>query len=356
MSFLDAKAFLLALLEHSVDGVLAIDTQGTVLVWNAALENMFGKPRADAIGQPLFDVLEFLGETGGDWSIREAMSGKTCRTEEQPFFLPETGREGWYQATYAPLSNVDGELVGVLALIRDVSDNRRRLEGALADARKREESLKLQLRRRDTPLSSPALPAPRTQNPVKPRNLPDSTRLPSWLEQGDDHALPPALRSSPASSPPRGTEPRPASRGNVPPFVETPEPPPGSSPNPAFESGPAEFGGDSPIFDADAALAYVGEPAVLEDLIQGFIVSLPEFVREMDHAVGRHDISAVLEHAEDVRKAVTTLGGVRATRIAVRLEAVALEGRQDGVERTWWRLRRELAVFRETLRNHRKAA
>ncbi|HET9232880.1 MAG TPA: PAS domain-containing protein [Candidatus Eisenbacteria bacterium] len=355
MSFLDAKAFLLALLEHSVDGVLAIDTQGTVLVWNAALENMFGKPRADAIGQPLFDVLEFLGETGGDWSIRETMSGKTCRTEEQPFFLPETGREGWYQATYAPLCNADGELVGVLALIRDVSDNRRKLEGALADARKREESLKLQLRRRDTPLSSPALPAPPTQNPVKPRSMPDA-RLPSWLEQGPDQALPPALRSSTASPMPRDPESAPANRASLPPFLGSHEPSPGSSPNPAVEAGPAEFGGDSPIFDADAAFSYVGDPGVLEDLIQGFIVSLPEFVREMDHAVGRHDISAVLEHAEDVRKAVTTLGGVRATRIAVRLEAVAAEGKQEGVERTWWRLRRELAVFRETLRNHRKAA
>ena len=77
MSFLDAKAFLLELLEHSVDGVLAIDTQGTILVWNAALETMFGKPRANAVGQPLFDALEFLAETGGDWSIRESLIGKT---------------------------------------------------------------------------------------------------------------------------------------------------------------------------------------------------------------------------------------------------------------------------------------
>ena len=347
MSFLDAKAFLLALLEHSVDGVLAMDTQGTVLVWNAALENMFGKPRANAIGQPLFEVLEFLGETGGDWSIREAMSGKTCRTEEQPFFLPETGREGWYQATYAPLCDAEGDVVGVLALIRDVSENRRKLEGALADARKREESLKLQLRRRDTPVSSPALQAPATQNPVKSKGMPDSSRLPSWLEEDLDRALPPALRGPDSGAP---------SRAIVPPSPESSESSPASRPDPEIEAAPAEFGGDSPIFDAEAALAYVGDPAVLEDLIQGFIVSLPEFVREMDHAVGRQDNSAVLEHAEDVKKAVTTLGGVRATRIALRLEAVAAEGKSDGIERTWWRLRRELAVFRETLRNRRRAA
>ena len=55
MSFLDAKTFLLELLEHSVDGVLAVDTQGTIVVWNAALERMFGKPRTATIGQPLFD-------------------------------------------------------------------------------------------------------------------------------------------------------------------------------------------------------------------------------------------------------------------------------------------------------------
>src|SRR5262247_1998458 len=134
MSFLDAKTFLLELLEHSVDGVLAVDTQGTVVVWNGALERMFGKPRSAAIGQPVFDVLAFLGETGEDWSIRESLWGQECRTEEKKFFLPETGREGWYQAWYTPLRDGDGEIVGVLGLIRDITEARQKLETALTEA------------------------------------------------------------------------------------------------------------------------------------------------------------------------------------------------------------------------------
>jgi HPt (histidine-containing phosphotransfer) domain-containing protein len=142
----------------------------------------------------------------------------------------------------------------------------------------------------------------------------------------------------------------------LPAFLESPSPQPDPEPILDIKAGPAEFGGDAPIFDQDAALAYVGDAEILEELMQGFIVSLPEFVREMDHAVGRRDYEAVVSHAVDVRKAVVALGAVRATRIATRLESLTQDGKYDEVERTWWRLRRELAVFRETLKTSRKAA
>ena len=348
MSFLDAKTFLLELLEHSVDGVLAVDTQGTVVVWNAALERMFGKPRSSAIGQPVFDVLSFLGETGEDWSIRESMWGQECKTEEKKFFLPETGREGWYQAWYTPLRDPDGEIIGVLGIIRDVTEVRQKIEAALAEAQSREEALKRELRRREAPpspsrsQSPPAPPVPRALPPGLQGATPPS-RKPSSRPQA---SLPPALQT-PASS---------NDTVELPSFLESPKPQPDAEPILKIEGGPSEFGGEAPVYDHDAALAYVGDPEILEELVQGFIVSLPEFVREMDHAVGRRDFEAVLANAEDVRKAVVTLGGVRATRIATRLEALTREGKLDEVERTWWRLRRELAVFRETLKTSRKAA
>ena len=341
MSFLDAKTFLLELLEHSVDGVLAVDTQGTVVVWNAALEGMFGKSRGSAIGQPVFDVLAFLGETGEDWSIRESMWGQECQTEEKKFFLPETGREGWYQAWYTPLRNPQGDIVGVLGLIRDVTEARQKLDTGLAEAQSREESLRRELRRRETP-SSPSRP--------RPAGIPTAPELPPALQSPPPpksrSTLPPALQTP--ASPPDPLE--------LPAFLEAPAPQPDAEPILKIEGGPSEFGGDAPIYDHDAALAYVGDPEVLEELVQGFIVSLPEFVREMDHAVGRREFETVLANAEDVRKAVVTLGGVRATRIATRLESLTRDGKVEEVERTWWRLRRELAVFRETLKTSRKAA
>jgi PAS domain S-box-containing protein len=335
MSFLDAKTFLLELLEHSVDGVLAVDTQGTIVVWNAALERMFGKPRTATIGQPLFDVLSFMGETGDDWSIRESMWGQDCRTEERRFFLPETGREGWYEAQYTPLRNPNGEIVGVLGILRDVTEVRKKLEAGLAEALAREEALKHELRRREAAAT-------------RPRTAPPEPALPPGL-QGTPPSKPtlPPARQTPPSAPPSPI---------LPAFLESPSPQPDPEPILDIKAGPAEFGGDAPIFDQDAALAYVGDAEVLEELVQGFIVSLPEFVREMDHAVGRRDFAAVLSHATDVRKAVVALGAVRATRIATRLETLTQDGKFEEVERTWWRLRRELAVFRETLKTSRKAA
>jgi PAS domain-containing protein len=329
------------------------------------------------MGQPLLEVLAFLSETGEDWSIRESMCGQTCRTAEQPFFLPETGREGWYEAQYTPLRRASGEIVGVLCILRDITEAKKKLEAAQAPSSRPvapalqprvtppavEPKLTPSAQPRvlpSAPKRTPGAPGPKTARPAPvapPASpvLPPSSLLPPALRgRPPGVAMPPhPLVAPPAPAPPEPVAPDPVAQD---PEVETPSEAALPTVSPSIAAGPSEFGGDAPIFDREAALGYVGDAAVLEELIQGFIVSLPEFVREMDHAVGRRDITAVIDHAADVKKAVVTLGGVRAIRIADRLESMTPEAKFEDVERTWWRLRRELAVFRETLRTSRKAA
>ena len=321
MQFLDAKSFLLHLLEHSQDGVLAADAQGQIVVWSPALEQLFGKNKSSAIGQPLFEVLSFLRETGEDWSVREGLAGRAAISRGQKFFLPETGREGWYDARYVPLRNSDGEVVGVLGIFRDRTEAHRLLEQT------REETL-----RRPDGASRGVSPAAKRPG-----------------------AAPSSLPASPSPSPRRLPPVPPVPR--VPPRAARATPPPkpaaaASGPPPA----PAESGGDAQIWDRKAALDYAGDPGVLEELIEGFIVSLPEFVREMDDVMARGDMPGLGDHAEDVKKAAEALGGVRAARMASLLATAVKDGDLEEVQPLWWRLRRELAVLREALLTVRKIA
>ncbi len=48
----------------SSDGIVAVDRPGRVRVWSAAMERISGVPAADAVGAPVDDLLELVGEGG----------------------------------------------------------------------------------------------------------------------------------------------------------------------------------------------------------------------------------------------------------------------------------------------------
>ncbi|MBI5566150.1 MAG: PAS domain S-box protein [Chloroflexi bacterium] len=52
----DSEARFRAIVEQATDGIVLADEQGTVIEWNHALEQVTGIPRAEALGQPVWDV------------------------------------------------------------------------------------------------------------------------------------------------------------------------------------------------------------------------------------------------------------------------------------------------------------
>ncbi len=47
------KEFSERLLENSTDGILSLDAQGNVTVWNKTLEDLSGRRKADVLGKPV---------------------------------------------------------------------------------------------------------------------------------------------------------------------------------------------------------------------------------------------------------------------------------------------------------------
>ncbi len=50
------KEFSERLLENSTDGILSLDAQGNVTVWNKTLEDLSGRRKADVLGKPVRQV------------------------------------------------------------------------------------------------------------------------------------------------------------------------------------------------------------------------------------------------------------------------------------------------------------
>jgi len=99
-----------AILANIAEGIVAIDRDGGVVLWNAAAERVTGVPAAEAMGRPVVDVLGRNLEVGG-----------------QPGRLVPIARgneEVWLSVTEAVMRDPAGAVAGRIFAFRDISADR----------------------------------------------------------------------------------------------------------------------------------------------------------------------------------------------------------------------------------------
>jgi len=124
------------LLDASVDGIVAFDRDCRYTAWNRAMEHISGKKSADVLGRNAFEVFPFLKDTGEDKCFYEALAGKSSVSENRPYTIPETGREGFFRGYYSPLYDEHNQIAGGVAIIRDITE-RKRAEAEAEEAHQR---------------------------------------------------------------------------------------------------------------------------------------------------------------------------------------------------------------------------
>lgn len=127
--------FLKCLLEANVDGIIAFDREFRYTTWNRAMERISGVKREDVLGKCAFDLFACLTDTGEDRYYREALSGSSVVAENRPYLIPQSGRQGFFDGYYSPRHDERGEVIGGVAIIRDITD--RKLEASALDDHKR---------------------------------------------------------------------------------------------------------------------------------------------------------------------------------------------------------------------------
>lgn len=110
------------LLLDSQDGIFAFDRDLVCTLWNPAMERIFGIKEGEAIGRIILDLFPFLAETGEDKHLLEALRGETVTARNIPFCVAGTGKEGFYDAHYAPLYDGGGKAGGGIAFMRDITE------------------------------------------------------------------------------------------------------------------------------------------------------------------------------------------------------------------------------------------
>ncbi|MFA6147699.1 MAG: sigma 54-interacting transcriptional regulator [bacterium] len=104
----DSEAILYRVLDSMADGVIAIDREGTILVFNAAAARLLGVGKEDALGKSLLSIVPNSGLVN------------VLRTGEAETGRPQPVGSRTVIANRAPMFR-DGELVGAVSVFQDVT-------------------------------------------------------------------------------------------------------------------------------------------------------------------------------------------------------------------------------------------
>jgi PAS domain S-box-containing protein len=143
----EQQLFLKCLLEANVDGIIAFDRDYRYTTWNRAMERISGVKREDVLGKCALEIFPCLRETGEDKFYLEAISGRSVVADNRPYTIPQSGKRGYFDGYYSPRHDENGEVIGGVAIIRDVTDRK------LAEATALDDHKRLAFHVENTPLA-----------------------------------------------------------------------------------------------------------------------------------------------------------------------------------------------------------
>lgn len=116
--------FFSRLVHKSVDGIMAFDRSFNITYWNPAMERILGIRRNTLLGKKAFEAVPQLKELGEDRYFRDALAGTTSTSRNRAFTHGETGGQVYFDGHYSPLTEENGEILGGIGILRDVTDRR----------------------------------------------------------------------------------------------------------------------------------------------------------------------------------------------------------------------------------------
>ncbi len=119
------KKLLEGLINSSLDGILAFDREMFFTIWNPAMERIFGVSAQETLGRPAFNVCPFLRDLGEDVNFDAALKGNRVISRDKRYQIPGMDRQVYFEGYYGPMHDPGGgEVIGGLAIIRDVTERK----------------------------------------------------------------------------------------------------------------------------------------------------------------------------------------------------------------------------------------
>ncbi len=138
-------AYLAGIAEHSIDAIISLDLEGRIVSWNKGAEMMFGYREEEVIGKLMNTIVpEELWDSCGENFKKAIMEGYARDIET--IRLAKDGRRVLVDQTLTTIYNPKGELIGFVAIMRDITKRKKAEEELKRAYRELEEKTKELLR------------------------------------------------------------------------------------------------------------------------------------------------------------------------------------------------------------------
>jgi PAS domain S-box-containing protein len=109
--------------ESLCEGVVVTDRNGRIIDWNASAEKMFGRGKAEALGQTLFSLLHPGQEDKRTGDVLAALERDGRWTGEMDFKRSD-GTQSYCESVVAPLRDSEGRTIAHIMVHRDTTERR----------------------------------------------------------------------------------------------------------------------------------------------------------------------------------------------------------------------------------------
>jgi PAS domain S-box-containing protein len=133
----EVRARLAAIVESSVDAIVGITMERTVVSWNRAAERIFGYPAGEAIGSPISFVMP-PDRVHEENQIIDRLKRDEYIDHFETVQRRKDGQEFPVSLTISPIKDATGKIIGASRSVRDISDKKRAEEQIQASLREKE--------------------------------------------------------------------------------------------------------------------------------------------------------------------------------------------------------------------------
>jgi len=113
------------IIESAHEGIIVYDKDLNYLTWNPFMEKLTGFSAENVIGKNAIELFPFLHEANEANDVSKLIKEKRIIEKEFEFNIPSTGKFGWVNETSGPFYNSEGEVIGVIATIHDITERKK---------------------------------------------------------------------------------------------------------------------------------------------------------------------------------------------------------------------------------------
>ena len=133
----EALAFNQNIIDSAQEGIFVYDRELRYQLMNRYMEKHTGMSFSEVKGKTPEEVFPFMAESGAIDDLRRILEGEEFNTREFQDRIPRAGRHGWVVQSNTPLKNAGGDVIGVVGMVRDITEQKKTLD-QLTQAQKME--------------------------------------------------------------------------------------------------------------------------------------------------------------------------------------------------------------------------